>query len=50
MLVRQEAAEIGDKASLKLIENAAKGVDDLLQKAAQEVLTGHQYLNVVVSG
>jgi hypothetical protein len=35
MLVRQEAAEIGDKASLELIENAAKGVDGLLRKAAQ---------------
>jgi hypothetical protein len=50
MLVRQEAAGIGDKASLELMENVAKGVDDLLQKAAQEVLTGHEYLNVVVSG
>jgi hypothetical protein len=49
-LVRQEAAEIGDKESLELIENAAKGMDSLLQTAAQEVLTGHQYLNVVIRG
>jgi len=49
-LVRQDAAEIGDKQSLELIENIAKGVDSLLQTAAQEVLTGHQYLNVVIRG
>jgi hypothetical protein len=49
-LVRQEAAEIGDKKSIELVENAAKGVDSLLQTAAQEVLTGHQYLNVVIRG
>lgn len=49
-LVRQEAAKVGDKQSLELIEKAAKGVDSLLQAAAREVLIGHQYLNVVVRG
>jgi hypothetical protein len=49
-LVRQDAAEIGDKKSLELVENAAKGVDSLLQTAAQELLTGHQYLNVRIRG
>ncbi len=49
-LVRQEAAEIGDKEALELIEHTAKGVDSVFQAAAQEVLTGHQYLNVVVRG
>jgi hypothetical protein len=49
-LVRQEVAEIGDKKSVELVENAAKGVDSLLQTAAQEVRTGHQYLNVVIRG
>jgi len=49
-LARQEVAEFGNKEFVKLVEDAAKGVDSLLQKAAQEVLTGHQYLNVVVRG
>jgi len=49
-LVRQEAAEVGDKQSLELIENTAKGVDSLLQNAARELRTGHQYLNIVVRG
>lgn len=34
-LVRQEAAEVGDRASLDLIENAGEGVDVLLQTAAR---------------
>jgi hypothetical protein len=49
-LARQEAAELGNKESVELVENAAKGVDNLLQTAAQEVLTGHQYLNVIIRG
>jgi hypothetical protein len=49
-LAQQEAAAVGDKKSLKLIENVAKGVDSLLQTAAREVLTSHQYLNIVVKG
>jgi hypothetical protein len=43
-------AEFGNKESVELVEDAAKGVDGLLQTAAQEVLTGHQYLNVVIRG
>jgi len=49
-LARQEVAEFGNKESVELVENAAKGVDSLLQTVAQEVLTGHQYLNVVIRG
>ncbi len=49
-LVRQETAEIGDKQSVELIQNAAKDVDSLLQRAAHERLTGHQYLNVMIRG
>ncbi|KFY93176.1 hypothetical protein V500_03861 [Pseudogymnoascus sp. VKM F-4518 (FW-2643)] len=49
-LVRQEAAALGDKESLELIKNKAKGIDGLLQTAIQELLTGHQYLNVVEVG
>ena len=49
-LARQEVAEFGNKESVELVENAAKGVDSMLQTAAQEVLTGHQYLNVVIRG
>ena len=45
-----EAAEIGDKKSLELVEDAAKGVNSLLQDAARELRTGHQYLNIVVKG
>lgn len=46
-LVRQDAAAVGDKESLELIESKAKGIDGLLRTAIQEVVTGHQYLNVV---
>jgi hypothetical protein len=49
-LARQEAEEIGDKQSLDIIENTAKGVDNMLQMAVQEVLIGHRYLNVVIRG
>jgi hypothetical protein len=47
-LVRQEAAEIGDKKFLQVIENVAKGVNSLLRTAAQEVLPGHKFLKIVV--
>lgn len=49
-LVREETAQIGDEQSLKLVESAAQDVDSLLQSAAKEVLTGHQFLNVVAKG
>jgi hypothetical protein len=49
-LVKQETAEIQDKQALKLVERAAQDVDSLLQAAAKEDLTGHQYLNVVIKG
>jgi Prion-inhibition and propagation len=49
-LAREETAQIHDERSLKLVENAAQDVDSLLQTAAKEALTGHQYLNVVIKG
>ncbi|KAH6703047.1 hypothetical protein BKA61DRAFT_660964 [Leptodontidium sp. MPI-SDFR-AT-0119] len=49
-LVQQEAAEIGDKQSLELIEDAATGVDSLLQKTVKEVIAGHQYSNIRIEG
>jgi hypothetical protein len=49
-LVKQETAEIQDKQALGLVEGAAQDVDDLLQAAAKEALTGHQYLNIVIKG
>jgi hypothetical protein len=33
-----------------LVESAAQDVDSLLQAAAKEALTGHQYLNIVITG
>ncbi|KAH7330051.1 small s protein [Rhexocercosporidium sp. MPI-PUGE-AT-0058] len=49
-LVQQEAAEIGDKQSLKLIEDAATDVDTLLQNTVKEVIRGHQYSNISIKG
>jgi hypothetical protein len=49
-LVKQEAREIQDKQALGLVENAARDVDGLLQAAAKEALTGHQYLNIMIKG
>jgi len=49
-LVKQETAEIQDKQALGLVERAAQDVDSLLQAAAKEGLTGHQYLNIVIKG
>jgi hypothetical protein len=49
-LVKEETAQIRDEKSLKLVESAAQDVDSMLQAAAKEALTGHQYLNVVVKG
>ncbi|KFY02934.1 hypothetical protein O988_01802 [Pseudogymnoascus sp. VKM F-3808] len=49
-LVQQEAAEIGDKQSLKLIADAATGVDSLLQMTVKEVIAGHQYSNIGIKG
>ncbi|TVY73352.1 Heterokaryon incompatibility protein s [Lachnellula suecica] len=52
--VQQEAAEIGketsDKQSLQLVEDAATGIDSLLQKTVKEVIAGHQYLNITFGG
>jgi hypothetical protein len=49
-LVKQETAEIQDKQALGLVESAAQDVDSLLQAAAKEALSGHQYSNVVIKG
>jgi hypothetical protein len=49
-LVKQETAEIQDNHALGLVESAAQDVNSLLQAAAKEALTGHQYLNVVIKG
>lgn len=49
-LVKQETAEIQDEEALEAVENAAQGIDSLLQAAAKEALTGHQYLKVVIKG
>ena len=49
-LVKQETAEIQDKEALEVVENAAQDIDRLLQAAAKEALTGHQYLKVVIKG
>ncbi|KAI9854174.1 MAG: hypothetical protein M1813_001344 [Trichoglossum hirsutum] len=49
-LVREETAQIEDEKSLNLVESAAQDVDSLLQTAAKEAITGHQYLNVVIKG
>ncbi|KAL8866177.1 MAG: hypothetical protein Q9198_009004 [Flavoplaca austrocitrina] len=49
-LVRQEATELHDRGHLELIQNAAEGVDSLLQNATKEALSGHRYLNVLVKG
>lgn len=48
--VQQEATEIGDKQSLKLVENGATNVDGLLQKKVKEVIAGHQYSNIRIKG
>ena len=48
--VQQEAAEIGDKQSLELIENAATDIDSLLQKTVKEVIAGHQYSDIRIKG
>ena len=50
VLVKQETAAIQDEESLGLVASAAQDVDGLLEAAAKEVRTGHQYLNVVVEG
>lgn len=49
-LVRQEAAKLHDRQAIELVKSAAEGVDSLLQNAAKEALSGHQYLNVLVKG
>jgi uncharacterized small protein (DUF1192 family) len=38
------------KQSLELIEDAATGVDNLLQKTVKEVISGHQYSNIGIKG
>lgn len=41
-------AEVQDRQALGLAEAAPQDVDNLLQAAAKEILTGHDYLNVVI--
>jgi len=48
-LVKEETTQI-EKESLKFVEIAAQDVDNLLQAAAKEALTGHHYMNVVIKG
>ncbi|KAH9203606.1 hypothetical protein DL95DRAFT_418908 [Leptodontidium sp. 2 PMI_412] len=47
---QREAVAIGDKQALKLLEDAATGVDSLLQKTVKEVIAGHQYSNIGIKG
>ena len=49
-LAKQETAEIQDAEALSLVAGVARGVDSLLQAAAEERITGHQYLNVDIQG
>ena len=49
-LIKQEKAEIHNLQALKLVQTAAKVVDDTLHAAIREALTGHQYLNVTING
>lgn len=49
-LVQQEAAEIGDRQSLELIEEATAGVDSLLQRTVKEIIAGHQYPDIMFGG
>ena len=49
-LVKQKAIELHDREALELVQNAAEGVDSLLQNAAKEALSGHRYLNVSIKG
>ena len=49
-LVRQKATEFHDREALELVQSAAEGIDNLLQNAAKEALSGHRYLNVLVKG
>jgi uncharacterized small protein (DUF1192 family) len=49
-LVKEEAAEILEPQDLQLIEKCAEGVDSLLQDAAKEISTGHQYIKVDIQG
>ena len=41
---------IQDRSALERVESAACNVDGLLQAAAKEALTEHQYLNVDIKG
>ncbi|KAH8803729.1 small s protein [Hyaloscypha sp. PMI_1271] len=49
-LLQEEAAAIGDKQALKLLEDVATSVDSLLQKTVKEVIAGHQYSNIGIKG
>lgn len=49
-LIQQDAAEISDKETLRLIEEAAEAVDSKLKRAAQDVVSGHQYVKVGIRG
>lgn len=49
-LIRQEAAELYDRRVLELIESITEDIDNLLQNAVKEALSGHRYLNVLIKG
>lgn len=49
-LATQEVAELSNIGPIEWVKKTAKGVDSLLETTAKEVLTGHQYLNVVIKG
>ncbi|EEQ35355.1 hypothetical protein McanMca71_004776 [Microsporum canis] len=47
LIADEEAAQVHDKSSLKLLETAARDVDPLLETATKK---GHKYSNFVVKG
>jgi len=48
--VKSEIARLRDEQSLKLVKDAAHGIDPLLETAINTALNGHQYLNIMVKG
>jgi hypothetical protein len=48
--VQSEIAQLRDEQSLKLVRDAAHGIDPLLETAVNTALTGHQYSNITVKG
>jgi hypothetical protein len=49
-LVQQETADISNTQELRLVEEAARDVDNTLCTAAKEALAGHQYHNISIKG